>query len=54
VKTFSVRIVANDGVVLEKEAVSLRLKGVDGRFTTLADHAALVSRLDAGEVVERW
>jgi len=51
VKTFSVRIVANDGVVLEKEAVALRLRGVDGRFTTLADHAALVSRLAEGTVV---
>jgi F-type H+-transporting ATPase subunit epsilon len=50
VKPFSVRIVANDGVVLEKDAVALHLLGVGGHFTVLGDHAPLVSLLAAGPV----
>jgi F-type H+-transporting ATPase subunit epsilon len=48
-KTFHLTVARVGETVFDGEAVSVRLPGVEGEFTVLAHHEAMVSELKAGQ-----
>ena len=50
-KDFKLEIVTPTGVIYDSDVNSVTLPGVDGEFGVLADHASLVSLLDAGVII---
>ncbi|MCL6519695.1 MAG: F0F1 ATP synthase subunit epsilon [Armatimonadetes bacterium] len=50
-KTFKLEIATPERVVLQVDAVSLVVPGIEGSLGILADHAPLVAELDIGEAV---
>ncbi|MDH7482251.1 MAG: F0F1 ATP synthase subunit epsilon [Armatimonadota bacterium] len=52
-KTFKLEIATPERVVLQVDAVSLVVPGIEGSLGILADHAPLVAELDIGEAVVR-
>ncbi|MDI6827620.1 MAG: F0F1 ATP synthase subunit epsilon [Armatimonadota bacterium] len=52
-KTFKLEIATPERVVLQMDAVSVVVPGVEGSLGILADHAPLVAELDIGEAVVR-
>ena len=49
-KTFSLKIIYQERELLDKPVQSLSVPGEDGELTILANHAALLSRLQMGEL----
>lgn len=49
-KLLKLEIVTPDGVIFDNEVKQVTLPGSEGEFGVLADHAALVSLLDAGVI----
>lgn len=52
-KAFKLEIATPERVVLQVDAVSLVVPGIEGSLGILADHAPLVAELDIGEAVVR-
>ena len=46
-----VEVITPDKILFSGEAVSVKLPGTGGAFEALANHAPLISSLDAGTVV---
>lgn len=49
-KTFSLKIISQERELLDKPVQSLSVPGEDGELTILANHVALLSRLQMGEL----
>jgi F-type H+-transporting ATPase subunit epsilon len=49
-KTFEAKILTPDGPVFKGMVESINLPGTQGNFQVLANHAALMSALDTGEI----
>jgi len=49
-KTFEAKILTPDGPVFNGMVESINLPGTQGNFQVLAEHAALMSALDTGEI----
>ena len=47
---FSLEVVTPDGIVFQREVVSLRAPGENGQFGVLANHAPMMTGLDTGYI----